>query len=277
MRDGDVIEVAEAFLALGDGQAFELDGDVDATDVELGLHFATGYTLDQVTATLDALDTLVTAGFLAAEARATGQPVGDLFDRLVSDVDPLEIVWSVESVEVGSLDIRAIIRRTGGWVSDNKGPTVWVLSGVGAFLPFLAPSLAVLGVVAWGLAGVVEGVDYVRQRRLRRALEGADVEIRAGTIPAPRDPPPDGPPRPTVHVYDVGVAGSESGLAAFVDAVRNVEGVERQSRLLTSDFYAGRVVRVWSVDPISDDALRAIAGRTGVVLGSVDEGPPAER
>ncbi len=115
VRDSDVIELAGVFLALGAAEPFELYGEEDreASDVALQLHFPTGHTLDQVGATLDTLDTLFTAGFVAAEARASDQSVESVFERLIGDWDPLDLVWTVEWVEAGSLTLKGVFKRTG--------------------------------------------------------------------------------------------------------------------------------------------------------------------
>jgi hypothetical protein len=273
MRDSEVVGLAEAFLTLGEGQRFEVEDDRDggATDVLLRVFFADGYGLDQVAATLEPLDTILTAGFIAAEARATGQGVTAVFDRLISDDDPLDIVWEVDSVEVGSLDLQAVIRRTGGWVSRHEHATLWVISGVAVLLPVVGLP-AITGLAPWILAGAVERLAYLSDRRLQR---GKVRGSKAGGSPAPeiqaelveaREVPAAAAPEAVARHVDVFVSGPDSAKEAFVEAVRAIPGVERQSRLLEAGQYAGRVVRVWSATPVPRSAFSRIAEATGVTL-----------
>ena len=92
MRDSDVLELATAFLLDGSNEQPQAGADQSPVDVSLDIYFGYAYTLDQVSATLDALNVALTAGFIAAEARETGQNPADLLERLASANDPLDIV-----------------------------------------------------------------------------------------------------------------------------------------------------------------------------------------
>jgi len=70
MRDTDLLETAAWFLRAGAEEPFDSLEEREPVEVALDLYFPTGYTLDQLAGTLDVLETLLTAGFIAAEARA---------------------------------------------------------------------------------------------------------------------------------------------------------------------------------------------------------------
>lgn len=184
-----MLELAGAFLSDGINERPQVDGEQGDVDVSLEVFFGYGYTLDQISSTLDTLDVALTAGFIAAEARETGQSPGQLLERLTSAADPLDILWRVEYTEVGSLRIRVIVERVGNWASRYQTPTIWLLGGVGAFIPlFGLPVWA--GVAAWAATGAVQGIAYVNDRRLsKKQTQGPKVsaapppQIVLGTVP----------------------------------------------------------------------------------------------
>jgi hypothetical protein len=194
VRDSDVLELAAAFLLDGSNEQPQAGAGQDAVDVSVDIYFGHGYTLDQVSATLDALDVALTAGFIAAESRETGQNPAELLERLASADDPLDVVWRVEYTEAGSLKIRAVIERVGGWASKHQRPTIWLLGGVGVFIPLAGlPLLAGVGVAAgaWVAAGAIQGIASAHDRKLsRKQTQGPKVgatptpEIGIGLVPA---------------------------------------------------------------------------------------------
>lgn len=194
MRDSDVLELAAAFLFDGANQQPQAGAGQGPVDISLDIYFGNTYTLDQVSATLDALNVALTAGFIAAEARETGQDPAQLLERLASADDPLDLVWRIEYTAAGSLRIRAFVERVGGWASKHQGPTIWLLGGVGVFIPLLGlPVLAGVGVgaAAWVAAGAIQGAASAHDRKLsRKQTQGPKggaaplPEIEVGLVPA---------------------------------------------------------------------------------------------
>lgn len=182
MRDGDLLELAADFLSSGSEQPFAGDDDPRGYDVVVDLFFETGYTLDQVSASLDTLDGVLTAGFIAAEARECERSPAEILGRLVSLDDPLDITWEIEFVEPGTLRIKAIVKRSGAWVSKHKGPTIWVLGGAGLFVPLLGVPVVIAGGIAWGAAGAVEGAAYLYDRSLQRKKAAGNPEVPAPAV-----------------------------------------------------------------------------------------------
>lgn len=194
MRDSDVLDLAQAFLLDGGNEPPQVIAGPDIVDVGVDIYFGDAYTLDQVSATLDALDVALTAGFIAAEARQTGQNLAELLERLASADDPLDLVWRIQYTEAGSLRIRVIVERVGNWASKHQTPTIWLLGGVGVFIPLLGLPVLVgvgAGAGAWAAAGAIQGIAYVHDRKLsRKQTQGPKVgpgpppEIGIGIIPA---------------------------------------------------------------------------------------------
>jgi hypothetical protein len=277
VRDSDLLELAADFLSSGSQELFAGDDDARGYDVVVDVFFETGYTLDQVTASLDTLDGVLTAGFIAAEARESEKSPAEILGRLISSEDPLDITWEVDFVEPGSLRVRAIVKRSGAWMSKHKGPTVWVLGGAGLFVPLLGVPLVVAGGIAWGAAGAVQGAAYMYDRSVQRKKAAGNEQVPAPAVTLDARPEEDGglphapmPPRePDTDVYDVIVDGDDAAKAELVNRLRGIPGVESQTRLITQGPDAGRV-RVWSADPIEEATFRRLAQDAGATLVRVE-------
>jgi hypothetical protein len=179
VRDTEVLEFAAAFLEGGPDEQPGVDHPDELVDVIAEVQFGERYTLDQVAATLDSLDGLLTAGLIAAEARATGDDPASILEQCVSRAE-LEIVWEIEYTEAGSLRLRARIKRVGRWVSNHKGLTLWLIAGVGAVaaplgLPVYVP------VIVWAVGGAVQAAidKYEADHRLGRTQVTGPSDGRA--------------------------------------------------------------------------------------------------
>jgi hypothetical protein len=185
VRDSEVLELAAAFLVAGGNVQPQAGAHQGPVDVGLDIYFGNAYTLDQVSTTLNALDVALTAGFIAAEARETGQNPAVLLQRLTSADDPLDLVWQIEYAEPGSLRIRATVKRVGNWASKYQQPTTWLLGGVSIFIPMVGlPVLAGVGVAAgaWVAIGAIQAAAHVNDRNLsRKQAQGP----KGGTAPPP--------------------------------------------------------------------------------------------
>ena len=95
-----------------------------------------GNTLDQVRATIETIDLLLTAGSIAADAPETGQNLATILERVVN-YNGFEIVWQVEAVEDRPRQIRACVRKAGLWPSHNKVQTLRMLTGVAVVIPVI--------------------------------------------------------------------------------------------------------------------------------------------
>jgi hypothetical protein len=278
MRDSDLLELAATFLTSGSEEPRSQDDDQRGQDVVVDLFFETGYTLDQVGATLDAVDTILTAGFIAAEVRQSGQSATEILGRLTSPEDPLDITWEVDTVEPGSLHIKAVVKRSGAWVSKHKDSTGWVLGGVGIFLPAFGIPVLVAGAAAWGAAGAIVGTAYLYDRSVQRkkAQGSAATAVPATIHLAPRSenetrPEPTTERRPlNTDVYDVIIDGDDSSKEELVNRLHMISGVEPSTRLLTGGPNAGRAIRIWSAHPIDEATLRRLAIEAGTRFVRVD-------
>jgi hypothetical protein len=194
VRDSDVLELAEAFLLDGANEQSQADAGQGPVDVSLDIYFGDGYTLNQVSATLDALDLALTAGFIAAEARETGQNPAELLERLVSADDPLDLVWRIEYTEAGSpLRIRAVVERVGNWVSKYQAQTIWLLGGVSVVMPLFGVPVVVAAAAAagaWVAVGAVQGIAAHNRNLSRKQAQGPKAglaqtaAIEVGLAPA---------------------------------------------------------------------------------------------
>ena len=277
VRDSDLLELAAVFLSSGSQQPFAGDDDARGYDVVVDLFFETGYTLDQVTASLDTLDGVLTAGFIAAEARASEQSPAEILRRLLSPEYPLDITWEVDFVEPGSLRIKAIVKRSGAWISKHKGPTVWVLGGAGLFVPLLGVPVVLAGGVAWGAAGAVEGAAWLHDRSMQRKKAAGNQEVPPPAVTLAASPEEDGglpsaampPKEPDTDVYDVIVDGDDAAKGELVNRLHGIPGVESSTKLITLGPDAGRV-RVWSADPIEEATFRRLAEDAGTTFVRVE-------
>jgi hypothetical protein len=272
VRDSDLLELAAVFLSSGSQELFAGDDDARDYDVVVDLFFETGYTLDQVTASLDTLDGVLTAGFIAAEARESERSPAEILGRLVSRDDPLDITWEVDFVEPGTLRIKAIVKRSGAWMSKHKGPTIWVLGGAGLFVPLLGVPALVAGGIAWGAAGAVGSGAYMYDRSVQRKKAAGNQEVPGPVVTLAARPAEDGglpkapmpPEEPDTDVYDVIVDGDDASNWEFMNRLNKTPSVE-----FTKGPNAGRV-RVWSADPIEEPTFRRLAEDAGTTLVRVE-------
>jgi hypothetical protein len=213
----------------------------------------------------------LTAGFIAAEAREREQSPATILGRLGDRFDPLDITWSVVSLENGSLNVKAVVRRTGGWLSKHKSATVWVLGGAVLLAPHVGlPALAAhaLGVhvAGWGAQGAVHAATAAHDHSVQRSksrggkAEAAPPQITAEVQPAELEPPPPEPAYPErTYIY---IDGMNQPKTLFVRQLRAMEGVDQQSRPIDD----GGVIKVWSRTPLDEAVVRSAADASGVIF-----------
>jgi hypothetical protein len=267
MRDSDLLETAAWFLSAGADEPFDPLEDREPVEVELNLDFDNGYTLDQLAGTLDVLDTLLTAGFIAAEARARQVEPRNILDQLSSG--SLAVSWAVESQEVGSLRIKAILRRTGEWASAHKRATIFVLGGVSLLaphvgIPVLVAHAGAIQIGAWAARGGVEGITWLHDRSVQKAKSQG-----AGTGATPPPPKIDVDVRPLIYIDIVHIDGRNAQKAAFREQVCALEGVEWAT--LESGGARLRVGWVGTTSPLHEATVARIAQETGVTVEQIEE------
>jgi hypothetical protein len=275
MRDSDLLETAAWFLRAGAEEPFDSPEEREPVEVALDLYFPTGYTLDQLAGTLDVLETLLTAGFIAAEARALGAEPRDILAQLSKGT--LAVGWVVESQEHGSLRIKAVVRRTGEWTSNHRTATLFVLGGVSVLAPHVGIPLftahaGAIAIAAWSAQGGIHGIAWLHDRSVQQrgqetashAQVDADVrsvEAEAAVAEAPRG-------AQSSYAAIINIEGSNAQKAAFQEQVAALEGVEQV-------WYYGsvgeclRVVR-GTDSPLDEAAIARIARETGVTFERIE-------
>lgn len=286
MRDSDLLQTAAWFLSAGADQPFDPLEDREPVEVALDLYFGDGYTLDQLAGTLDVLDTLLTAGFIAAEARARQVEPSIILEQLSSG--SLAVSWAVESQELGSLQIKAVLRRTGEWASAHKKATIFVLGGVSLLaphvgIPLLVAHAGAIQIAAWTAQEGVEGVGWLHDRSVQEAQSQSagtdaappppqiDVDVRP-LQPAeerPLEPSVEVPisTEPPLYMTVVHIDGLNAQKAAFREQVRALEGVK------WANLEGGDRLRVgWQgTSPLYGAAFARIVQKTGVTVEQIEE------
>jgi hypothetical protein len=290
MRDSDLLETAAWLLSASSDEPFDPDSleDREPVEVALDLYFGDGYTLDQLAGTLDVLDTLLTAGFIAAEARARQAEPRIILDQLSSG--SLAVSWAVESVESGSLRIKAVLRRTGGWVSRHKKATLLALGAVSLVaphvgIPLIVTHAGVIHIAAFAAQRGVEGIAWVHDRSVQKAQSqgaGTDAtpplpepEIKADVRPLepPVDvpePPVDvpGSTEPRIYIDIVHIDGLNAQRAAFREQVRALEGVKWANLEGSGDLLR---VGYEVTSPLDEATVTRIANETGVTVERIEK------
>lgn len=285
MRDSDLLDTAAWFLNAGADEPFDSFEDREPTEVALSLYFGNGYTLDQLAGTLDVLDTLLTAGFIAAEARARQVEPSIILQQLSSG--SLAVIWAIESAETGSLGIKAVLRRTGEWTSAHKTATIFVLGGVSLLaphvgIPLFAAHAGAIHIAAWAGKGGVQGIAWLHNRSVQQAKSqnagtGAtlpqpkiDADVRS-EVPISTEPPSVEVPISTgspIYITIIHIDGLNAQKAAFREQVRALEGVE----WVNLEGGGGGLHVGWKgTSPLHEATVARIAQETGVTVEWIEE------
>jgi len=278
MLDSEVIDLAEAFAALGsEFHNSEVDGADQSVDILVDFYFPDGYRIDQVGATIDLVDTALTAGFYAAEAFELQTAISDVFRRDLLPDEVLSIEWEFVFALAGSLHLRATVKRVGGWASRHKASSLWVLGGLAVVLPAVGLPVLVGTGAPWLVGGAVEGLAWVHDRKSTKAKVVGEPaapppQVIVGAVPAVREAD-EAAPR-GVHTRLIVLEGNRARNQRFLDRLHEVEGVEGQTRFLGSPENqedSPSTIKVWSAAALTADSLRKWADETGALLLDVSD------
>lgn len=282
MLDGEIADLARTFSALGrDFHHPEMDGADETVDVLVDFYFPNGFRVDQTGATIEVVDTVLTAGFYAAEAFELGVALDDDSPRGLFPDSGLSIDWVLVFAHAGSLDLRATVTRVGGWVSRHKASTLWVLGGLAVLLPEVGLPVIVGSGAPWLVGGAVEGLTWVHDRQTTRAKlvsESAPTpQVIVAAVPTQvgaGDSAPDVVSKRGVHTRLIVLEGNADRNQSFLHRLLTVAGVEPQTRFLGDAEAQGAstsTIKVWSEQPLSADALRSWADETAVLVLDISE------